>query len=201
MIVAFVLAGCSRPGTRPAPGANRVAAQAPASAPAQRRVVRTAGCATATSPPAMTVDGTEQPANQGYLDGIADRLQPYARAHFAAVYSGLELRSEQDRLRVYRMPSAGFDAWMLRAFAADCVEAVDAPHSQRELQTLGDRVAADMDYWTRHNVPVNFISVKNDGTVVEVGTTDIVRTKREFTVRYGPAAPLGFVYGVQPRPA
>jgi hypothetical protein len=168
--------------------------------PALGRVVRTAGCATATSPPAMTVDGTPQPANQEYLDGVAGRLQPFARAHFASVYSGLELRSAQNRLRVYRKPSPDFDAWMLSAFRSECIEAVDARHSEQELRALGDRVSADLDYWRKHGVQVSYFSVKSDGTDVEVATTDVARTKREFALRYGADAPLRFVYGDAPQP-
>jgi hypothetical protein len=148
----------------------------------------------------MTVDGTPQPANQEHLDGVADRLQPYARAHFATVYSGLELRSEQDRLRVYRKPSADFDAWMLREFKSECVEAMDARHSEKELSALGDRVSADIAYWKAHGVQVSYISVKNDGTFVEVGTTDLARAKRELPSRYGTTAPLHIVYSVPPQP-
>ena len=200
-LVAFVVAGCAGPGTGPTPGAGPDSPRTPSASPAPGRVVRTAGCSTATSPPATAIDGTPQPANQEYLDGVAGRLRPFARAHFPDVYSGLELRSEQNRLRVYRKPSAAFDAWLLRAFASECVEAVDAPHSERELGALAGRVSADMDYWRKHGVPVSFVSAKGDGTDVEVGTTDVVRAKREFTLRYGAAAPLSVVYGEPPRPA
>lgn len=200
MIMATLLAGCAGPGTGPTPGASAYGPPTPTVTPAPGRVVRTAGCSTATSPPAMTVDGTPQPANQEHLDGVAGRLQPYARAHFAGVYSGLELRSEQNRLRVYRMPSADFDAWMLREFTSECIEAVDARHSEQELSALGNRVSADLDYWRQHGVQMSYFSVKSDGTVVEVATTDVARTKREFTLRYGASAPFRFVYGEAPQP-
>ena len=200
MIVALVLAGCAGPGTGPTPGASPAGPLTPSASPAPGRMVRTAGCAAATSPPAMTVDGTPQPANQEYLDGVAGRLRPFARAHFAGVYSGLELRSAQNRLRVWRKPSAAFDAWMLREFKSECIEAVDARHSEQELGALSNRIAADMQYWDKHGVPVSFFSAEGDGSAVEVGTTDVARTKREFTLRYGAAAPLRFVYGKPPQP-
>lgn len=190
MMVVCTLAGCATPGTGPMPGAS----------PARGRIVRTAGCATVTSPPAMTVAGTPQPANQEYLDGVAGRVQPYARAHFTSVYSGLELRSEQNRLRVYRKPSAGFDAWVLRDFKSECIEVVDALHSERELTAFAGRISGDFEYWRKKGVPVNYVSPAGDGSAVEVGTTDIERTKREFALRYGTAVPLKVVYGQPMKP-
>jgi hypothetical protein len=134
VLAALALGGCARAGGHGVtPGG-----------PVEDAVVRTAGCATATSPPVMTIDGTPQPANQEELDALAGLVQPYAEAHFADVYTGLEIRSEVDRIRVYRMPSADFDAWITRAFARDCVEVVGAAHSAKELNALADRIAADI---------------------------------------------------------
>lgn len=179
--VALALAGCARPGT--APGGHPDAAG----------MVRTAGCATATSPPAMSIDGTPQPANQERLDGVANRLQPYAQAHFADVFTGVELRSEQDRIRVYRKPSADFDAWMVANFATDCVEIVDALHSAKELTALQDRIVADIPYWQSRGVVVNEVSANPDGSGVQVGTTDVERARSELTQRYGADAPIEVV--------
>lgn len=182
-VALLALAGCARPGH---------AAQAPGVS--TDGMVRTAGCATATSPPAMSIDGTPQPANQNYLDGIAGRLEPYAQAHFADVYSGLELRSAQDRIRVYRKPSASFDAWVLGQFTTDCVELADARFAKAELSALVDRVAADFGYWRAKQVAVNTVSAKVDGSGVEVGTTDVARATRELPRRYGTSIPITVVY-------
>jgi hypothetical protein len=146
----------------------------------------------------MSIDGTPQPANQNELDALADRLQPYAQARFADVYTGLELRSEQDRIRVYRKPSTDFDAWVVRVFAADCVELVDARYSEKELAALADRVAADLPYWRAKGVPVNSVGAKPDGSGIEVGTTDVERTRRELAQRYGPDVPVIVVYAEPP---
>jgi hypothetical protein len=43
------------------------------------------------------------------------------------------------RIRVYRKPSAEFDAWVVSAFAADCVEVVDARYSEKELRAWVER--------------------------------------------------------------
>jgi hypothetical protein len=89
---------------------------------------------------------------------------------------------------------------MLREFKSECVEAVGARHSEKELSALGNRVSADMTYWRAHGVQVSFVSVKSDGTFVEVGTTDLARARRELPSRYGTAAPLHIVYSVPPQP-
>jgi hypothetical protein len=149
----------------------------------------------------MSIDGTPQPANQNDLDALAGRLQPYARAHFADVYTGLELRSPQDRIRVYRKPSTGLDAWVVREFAADCVELVDARYSATELAALVDRVTADLPYWQAKGVPVNVVSSRIDGSGIEVGSTDVERTKRELELRYGTDIPITVVYAEPAVPA
>ncbi|OLB80218.1 MAG: hypothetical protein AUI14_07505 [Actinobacteria bacterium 13_2_20CM_2_71_6] len=172
-LVAFTVSGCAQGTTN-----------APLAVPPPDGMLRTDGCATHTSPPAMTIDGTPQPANQNDLAALAGRVQPYADAHFADVYTGLELRSETDRIRVYRKPSAAFDAWIVKEFARDCVEVVDTAHNQRELQALADRISADMAYWQAQRLPINSVGASIDGTV-NVGTTEVDRARRELPQRYG----------------
>jgi len=194
-LAALTLAGCARAADGRTPGEHRD----------PDGIVRTAGCATATSPPAMSIDGTPQPANQEELVALAGRLQPYAQAHFASVYTGLELHSERDRIRVYRKASTDFDAWVVREFAADCVEVVDARYSGTELKTLADRVSADLPYWQAKGLPIVSVGVKPDGSGIEVGTGDVERTKRELAQRYGTDAPITVVhsepavFGTEPR--
>ena len=180
----LVLAGCAHGGTPGTPGP-------PAGT---HGVVRTAGCATATSPPATSIDGTPQPANQNDLDELANRLQPYAQAHFADAYTGVELRSEQDRIRVYRKASAAFDAWVLREFAASCVEIVDARYTAVELTGLVQRISADAPYWQSLGVPMNLVSVNPDGSGIQVGTTEVERARRELARRYGTGIAITVVY-------
>jgi hypothetical protein len=179
VLVAAALAGC---------GGARAA-----QAPARDGVLRTDGCVTHTSAPATSVAGTPQPANQEALDALAQRIQPYAEQHFAGVYAGLEVVSATDRLRLYRTPSADFDSWISRDFRHDCVEVADAPHSQRELRTLTDRVIADMDYWKSHGLQLNSVSARYDGSAVEVGTLDVDRARQELPRRYGTDAPITVV--------
>jgi hypothetical protein len=180
-VLLLALAGCARPDE--ASGGGPVA---------------TAGCATATSPPAMTIDGTPQPANQNALDDLAGQVQSAAQTRFADVYTGLELRSEQNRLRVYRVPSAAFDAWLVKAFTADCVEVVDAAHSARELNALVDRITGDQAYWQAQHIPISTISPRVDGSGVDVTTTEVARAAEALVQRYGTAVPIAVVYGEPP---
>src|SRR5439155_20383198 len=150
------LAGCA--GGAPARGAPP-----PALAPGAGGLPHPAGCATPPSPPAMSVDGTPQPAKQEALDEVASRVEPYATEHFPDVYAGLELRQETGRIRVYRKPSAPFDAWLGHAFAADCVEVADAVHARRELRALADRIAADLESWDAKGLEIATVSAAEDG--------------------------------------
>jgi len=162
----------------------------PGASPDPTGPVRTAGCATHTSPPAMSIDGTPQPANQEALGEMADRITPRAEERYADVYAGLEMVQELDRLRVYRKPSKDFDAWILQDFRADCVELIDAPHSAVELKALQDRIGSDMDYWAQQGVHISTIGSRVDGSAVEVGTVDVDRAKVELPKRYGTAIPI-----------
>lgn len=182
-VLLIALAGCARPDQAGGETGGPVA---------------TAGCATATSPPAMSIDGTPQPANQEALDNLAGRVQSVAQTRFADVYTGLELRSEQNRVRVYRVPSADFDSWLVKAFAAECVEVVDADHSAKELNALVDRITGDQAYWQSQHIPISTISPRVDGSGVDVTTTEVARASAALIQRYGTAVPIAVVYGEPP---
>jgi len=181
-VLLLALAGCARP----------------TSSPAGSGPVVTAGCATATSPPAMSIDGTPQPANQEALDALAGRVQSVATTRFAAVYTGLELRSEQDRLRVYRVPSSAFDTWLTGAFKDDCIEVVDAAYSAQELNALADRITGDLAYWQSQHIPIGTVSPRVDGSGVDVTTTEVARASAALVQRYGTAVPIDVEYGEPP---
>jgi hypothetical protein len=183
----FALAGCAGPVAGPTPG------RPPASSGSA--FVRTIGCATATSPSPTTIDGTPWPANQDALGKLVGRIQPYAMGHFADVFSGMELRGEQNKVRVYRKPSAAFDAWVLHDFAADCVEMVDARFNETELAAMRDRVSDDIEFWRAKGLPINSVAAAIDGSGIEVTTTEVERAKAELAERYGPDLPIKVSYG------
>jgi hypothetical protein len=179
----LVLAGCA--------GVRRDAAAPGAPVdPSGDGVVRTRGCATATSPPAMSIDGTPQPANQNALSAIAGQIQPRAEKDFADVYAGVRLVQERDRIQVFRKPSADFDRWIVRDFAADCVEVLDARYSARELRAMQDRIEADMDHWRQRGIRVNTIGADFVRGVIVVGTQDEDRARQELPARYGSGIPI-----------
>jgi hypothetical protein len=185
MTAFFALAGCG--------------SATQAGAPAGPGVLQTAGCGLHTTAPAMMADGTPQPANQNALDEIANRVQPYGVEHFAGVYAGVEIRSASNRIRVYRVPSADFDAWILREFTPVCVEVADARHSRQDLFALKQRIVDDVDYWTARGIPINTIGVPADGSGVQVTTTDIAKASQELPARYGADAPITITYGDRPQ--
>jgi hypothetical protein len=180
-VLLIALAGCATP-EKAAPGGP----------------VSTAGCATATSPPAMSIDGTPQPANQEALDALAGRVESVAKARFADVYTGLELRQEQNRLRVYRVPSTAFDSWLVGTFKDDCLEVVDAAHSAQELDALVSRISGDSAYWQAQHIPISTVSPRVDGSGIDVTTTEVARASQALVQRYGTAVPIKVVYGEPP---
>jgi hypothetical protein len=161
-------------------------------------LVSTAGCGLPTAAPVMTVDGTAQPANQSALDEIANRVQSYSVEHFSGVYAGVEIRSESNRVRVFRVPSADFDAWILGQFRTVCVEVADARHSRQELVALQRRIVGDVDYWNARGIPINTVGVARDGSGVQVTTTDVAKASQELPARYGSDAPIKITYGDRP---
>jgi hypothetical protein len=133
-------------------------------------VLRTPGCA------------ASAPADQPGLDRTATRLRPEAESRYADSFADLEIT---DRLRVYRKPSAGFDAWVMQDFAADCVELVDAPYSGRELQAFRDQVDADRDYFEKQGIDLNSVTVDVDGTItIGVDADQVGKAKDRIPGRY-----------------
>jgi len=191
VLALLALAGCSH-------GSGNTAAPKPSAVKGADGILRTAGCETATVPPAPTADGTPQFSNQSDLDSVLSQLEPYAQQHFADVYSGAEVRSETDRVRIYRVPSAAFDAWVTSAYTKDCVEVADAKHSAQELTALANRIADDLTYWKSVGIPVWTIAPLYDGSAVQVGTTNVAGATRELPLRYGADAPLVVVYSDAP---
>jgi len=184
-VLVLVLAGAAA--VSGCAGQRRAVGHAPA--PPGDGVVRTAGCATATSPPAMSIDGTPQPANQEALDEVASRVQPRADKDFADVYAGLQLVQERDRIQVFRKPSAAFDRWIVHDFAADCVEVLDAKYSAVELTAMQQRIEHDMAYWQQHGIRITSIGADPTRGVVVVGTVDDQPARAQFPAHY-PGLPV-----------
>jgi hypothetical protein len=191
VLALLALAGCAQ-----SSGSN--AGPQPSAVKGADGILRTAGCETATVAPAPTVDGTPQFSNQGDLDSVVSQLEPYAQQHFADVYSGVEVRLQTNRLRVYRVPSAAFDAWLTSTYTRTCIEVADGKHSEKELTALANRIAGDLTYWQSVGIPVWTISPLYDGSAVQVGTTNVAGANRELPLRYGADAPLVVVYSEAP---
>lgn len=147
---------------------------------------RTDGCNS--TPPAASDAAT--------LDVVANRLRSQAESRFPDSFAELEIT---DRVRVFRKPAAAFDRWVLREFAANCVELVNAPYSGREIRAVSDRIFADRGYWQGRGIDLNAVSVGVDGTItVGVGPGQVDDARSELADRYqtrvvakeeGPVAP------------
>src|SRR5690606_4594628 len=106
------------------------------------------------------------------------------------VYAGVMMVQERDRIQVFRKPSSEFDQWILRDFAADCVEILDARYSAVELAAVQERITNDLAYWRRNGLQINSVGVDFVRGVVTVGTLDVDRARRELPARYGPQVPI-----------
>jgi hypothetical protein len=153
--------------------------------------------ATSTSPPPMvsappTTDTTYY-TQQGRLDEMAAAVDRIG-ARFPQVYAGVELAPDHSQIIVFRIPSAPFDAAVRAALPGKPVGLVDAAHSARQLNALLNRVSADESYWKSRGIPLNWLSPQVDGSCVQVATTDPVRAKPLFRLRYGPA-PIQVIHG------
>jgi hypothetical protein len=153
-------------------------------------VVRTNGCATATTTPSQLPQG--QLANMGKQMEVYERLDPLARSRFGSVYVETRMALMRDRIQVYRMPSKEFDRWVLDTFAGDCVEVLDAKFSAAQAAAWEQRIADDIEsgYWKQRGIGVQSISHDVARGVVTVGVLDhLDRARVELPARY-PGMPL-----------
>ena len=145
----------------------------------------TAGCSAQNANPSAPVDDTD-------LNIVADEIRPKAQADFKDVYAGVEVVSEDSRVRVYRKPSGAFDDWIRKTFAERCVELANAKHSAAELATLTAKVEGDIGYWAELGINITGTAAKQDGSALVVGVEkDVVgRAKKELPERYGTDIPI-----------
>jgi hypothetical protein len=103
---------------------------------------------------------------------------------YADHYAGVQ--AVGDNLIVYRVPGSDLDQAVRSAISGVAVQFRDAPHSRAELTGLANKVQADLAYWQQRGVPIWSVSVRYDGTGVEVGTPAGDALLAAATQRYGP---------------
>jgi len=170
------LAGCAQPG--------RGGLAAPAPGPTSPLWI---SCPSPRPNPTSTLDEIYQISSS--LSELADRVRPVAQ-RFPDVYSGLAIEAECDRLVVYRVPSADFDAAVRAALPGEPILIRDAKYSERELEALAHRISDDFAYWRARGIEVVSVGGDPGAGVMRVGTKDVERVKREFPARYGIAVPF-----------
>jgi hypothetical protein len=148
----------------------------------------------------LTVGNVTMPTTPPALQAAMDRIDRAGRGEFADSFAGLEVDQERVRAIVYRVPSEAFDDAVRQAAGHACIEVRDAPHSIDDLSAWHDRVLADLQFWTHRGIRIVSIGARHDGSGVEVGTTDVEKTRRELTARYGDRAPLIVVKQAPVRP-
>lgn len=176
---------------RNAPAVPTIAAPTTAAPTIAAPACRTAS---ARATPTPTPGGTPFPANQERLNGLAQQIEADAGARFAHSYTGVEIDTGADLIRVYRVPDPDLDRWLFGTHPSTCVVLIDTAHARAELLALQDRIIADLEFWKSQGVTVNRLGVTLSGTL-EVGTLDVDKAKRLFPDRYGSGAPIVVVRG------
>jgi hypothetical protein len=146
-------------------------------------VLETPGCVGYRPNMATMQDGTPVAPNQEALSELAMRVQPYAMSHFADVWAQAEMRPD-GRLRLYRKPSAEFDAWIMRDFAAECIEVTDAKATEKEMEAWARQI--DVRYWERRGIEIFTVggTPVNGVLVVEVAEEDLAAARAQIPKRY-----------------
>lgn len=124
------------------------------------------------------------------VDALVNQVQEAGKKQFASVFAGVEVIPDKAEAIVYRRPSAEFDAYLRENAGTQCVQVRDAAHTETELMTLVDRIAADMAYWRSQGITINTVGPRHDGSGVEVGTQQIAAARIQLPGRYGPAVPI-----------
>lgn len=143
---------------------------------------------------ATTTAGATVPAGQQRLNAVADRIRDLGQRRFPDVYSGVEVRAEEDVVIAYRRASADFDRSVRAEFPDAPVRFQDAPHAERELTTWAEQVRRDLPYWQARNTPVHGVVVRHDGTCVELHTMTVDEVRSHAALRY-PGMPVCVVTG------
>ncbi|HEX8629912.1 MAG TPA: hypothetical protein VF755_17265, partial [Catenuloplanes sp.] len=134
---------------RPAPrdSAGTTASAPPGTGPATPGEWRTAGCGAQRPAVEVSAGATSMPVTPPELETAMTRIRDAGHTRFPDSYAGLEVDQRQVHTVVYRVPSAGFDAFLRDVGPGACVIVRDAAHPARSLDALRDRVTADMPYW------------------------------------------------------
>ncbi|GLL06906.1 hypothetical protein [Dactylosporangium matsuzakiense] len=155
----------------------------------------TSDCATRLSTANRTPGATPMPADNLDLTTTANQIERAALAQFPESYTGVAIDTEHDVVTVYRVPGSELDRWLRGAFPSTCLVLADAPRAKAELDSLMDRIAADLQYWRSQGVILIGMTWRYETGIVEFGTTaeDLDLARQLVPARYGPDAPITVV--------
>ena len=148
-------------------------------------VLRTAGCATYPDAGPTEIGGTPVSGNSELTNELNNRIYPYATENFADVFAQPAV-TDIGRLRVYRKPSAAFDAWIMSEFATDCVEIADAKMSAAEMTAVMGEIDEDAAYWRDRGIVLQSVGGDPVTGDIEISVPEEVldRARREIPPRY-----------------
>ena len=162
----------------------------PTPTPRTDGVLETPGCVGDKPDLATMQDGTPIAPNQEALNELAQRILPYALTHFDDVWTQAEMRPD-GRLRLYRVPSTEFDAWIMHDFGHECLEITDARWSEERAVASIERVMSEHRYWRGRGIDI--VSGHADAVagrvVVTVEKKDLAQARAQIPERY-PGLPI-----------
>jgi hypothetical protein len=172
----------------PGPTSPPTSSSANSSAAPSDGVLRTLGCGGR----AGNAIATPSPGTSNSdISGLLLRMRPYLSDHFSDVYAGGSYTDVPGALRVYRKPSAAFDAWIMQEFARDCVEVVDAKYSLADMNKFIGRLWDDADYWSERGIDITMVNGDAKNGVLEVTVTpeSVDQARQKMPARY-PDVPI-----------
>ena len=152
--------------------------------------IDTPGCASPIPGERVVVPDATMWNNTPDVEQMISRIVAEGGGRFAASYAGLRVDAEHGITSVYRVPNAEFDTFLREVAGSQCFRIHTAKYSHSALQVWRDRVSADMP--SLQDLPLTMLAIKEDGSGVLIGTTDVAATEAAFRQRYGADAPLVF---------
>ncbi|WP_162907335.1 hypothetical protein [Allorhizocola rhizosphaerae] len=153
-----------------------------------------AACGTGRGDGASTGEATPFPANQGRLNEIAGAVRAAGEQRFPDAFAGVAVDTDQDAVLVWRKASPAFDGYLAGQPWHSSVKMMDARHSRAELQPAFDRLRADTEEWNGRGIVLHELSIRQDGSCVEVGAQDPAKAEGALAGHY-PGAALCVVQG------
>ncbi|GAA2401156.1 hypothetical protein Cme02nite_58900 [Catellatospora methionotrophica] len=201
LLLALTLTACTEPGTS-AHGAQNGTAT-PSGTPAPLATFRsrhsdvvgipTKGCRPDRPIPThSTYQGMDLYSGGEQLQRVLQSIQEAGEGRFRAFHAGAEVAEDRGEGAVFRVPDAGYDAFIIATAGDVCLFLAEARFNHVTLDAFARRILADDDHWKAQGVDLTGVSGSNrgDGVTVYVTPADAADARIELPKRYGTQIPI-----------